>query len=166
MNEQERWIDVYYDTPVCERNHYVYVWFERVGDEWIPFYVGKGRGRRAYNTGNRSKTLTEYIASREIQKIIVAPALPASMAYYMEHRIKEELKNRGFRILDAEDDKIERKRRQAEGIERAKASGVHFGRESKDVDLTLRPGENVTEACERIGISRNTYYRKLREAQA
>lgn len=45
-------------------------------------------------------------------------------------------------------------------------TGRGFGRESKDVDLTLRPGENVTEACERIGISRNTYYRKLREAQA
>lgn len=45
-------------------------------------------------------------------------------------------------------------------------TGRGFGRESKDVDLSLRPGESVTEACERIGISRNTYYRKLREAQA
>lgn len=45
-------------------------------------------------------------------------------------------------------------------------TGRGFGRESKDVDLSLKPGENVTEACARIGISRNTYYRKLREAQA
>jgi DNA invertase Pin-like site-specific DNA recombinase len=45
-------------------------------------------------------------------------------------------------------------------------TGRGFGRESKDVDISLRPGENVTEACERIGISRNTYYRKLREQEA
>ena len=44
-------------------------------------------------------------------------------------------------------------------------TGRGFGRESKDVDISLRPGENVTEACARIGISRNTYYRKLREAE-
>ena len=163
MSEQERWNEVYLDTPVAERNHYVYVWFERVGDDLIPFYVGKGSGRRAYQTKGRSKTLTEYIASREVEKIIVAPGMPESMAFYMEHRIKEELKSRGFHILDGEGDACERNRRQAEGIERAKASGVHFGREGKDVDLTLKPGENITEACARIGISRNTYYRKLRE---
>lgn len=45
-------------------------------------------------------------------------------------------------------------------------TGRGFGRESKDVDISLRPGENVTEACARIGISRNTYYRKLRETEA
>lgn len=43
-------------------------------------------------------------------------------------------------------------------------TGRGFGRNAIDVDLTLRPGENVTEACARLGISRNTYYRKLREA--
>lgn len=43
-------------------------------------------------------------------------------------------------------------------------TGRGFGRTAMDVDLSLRPGENVTEACARLGISRNTYYRKLREA--
>jgi DNA invertase Pin-like site-specific DNA recombinase len=43
-------------------------------------------------------------------------------------------------------------------------TGRGFGRDAIDVDLSLRPGENVTEACARLGISRNTYYRKLREA--
>lgn len=42
-------------------------------------------------------------------------------------------------------------------------TGRGFGRESVDVDLTLREGETVVEACERLGISRNTYYRKKRE---
>lgn len=68
------------------------------------------------------------------------------------------------------------RRRQAEGIaampvddEGYKVSsktGRRFGRESVDVDLTLREGETVTEACKRLGISRMTYYRKIREQEA
>lgn len=42
-------------------------------------------------------------------------------------------------------------------------TGRGFGREGMDVDLTLREGETVVEACVRLGISRNTYYRKKRE---
>lgn len=44
-------------------------------------------------------------------------------------------------------------------------TGRGFGRTGMDVDLTLLPGENVTEACRRLGISRNTYYVKKREAR-
>ena len=40
-------------------------------------------------------------------------------------------------------------------------TGRGFGRSAVEVDISLRPGENVTEACERLGISRTTYYRKL-----
>ena len=42
-------------------------------------------------------------------------------------------------------------------------TGRGFGRAAVEVDLTLKAGETVVEACERLGISRNTYYRKLRE---
>ena len=45
-------------------------------------------------------------------------------------------------------------------------TGRGFGRATKDVDLMLRPGENVTDACARLGISRTTYYRKLNRCQA
>lgn len=41
-------------------------------------------------------------------------------------------------------------------------TGRGFGRAEKNVDLTLCEGETVTEACERLGISRQTYYRKLK----
>lgn len=44
-------------------------------------------------------------------------------------------------------------------------TGRGFGREAMDVDLSLRPGESVKAACERLGISRNTYYRKMREVR-
>lgn len=43
-------------------------------------------------------------------------------------------------------------------------TGRGFGRSAVEVDISLHPGENVTDACARLGISRTTYYRKLREA--
>ena len=53
-----------------------------------------------------------------------------------------------------------------EGYKISSKTGRRFGRENLNVDLTLQDGETVTDACERLGISRNTYYRKLREATA
>lgn len=60
--------------------------------------------------------------------------------------------------------------RQAEGIaampldENGKKisakTGRGFGRVEINVDVSLLPGESVTEACKRLGISRATYYRK------
>jgi DNA invertase Pin-like site-specific DNA recombinase len=43
-------------------------------------------------------------------------------------------------------------------------TGKGFGREAKDIDLTLQEGETITEACKRLGIDRSTYYRRIKEA--
>jgi DNA invertase Pin-like site-specific DNA recombinase len=53
-----------------------------------------------------------------------------------------------------------------EGYKVSSKTGRRFGRQSVDVDLELRDGETITEACERLGISRTTYYRKMREMGA
>ena len=45
-------------------------------------------------------------------------------------------------------------------------TGRGFGRSEKKVDLELRDGESITDACERLGISRTTYYRKLNSCRA
>ena len=45
-------------------------------------------------------------------------------------------------------------------------TGRGFGRVEKKVDLELRDGENITDACNRLGISRTTYYRKLNSCRA
>ena len=68
------------------------------------------------------------------------------------------------------------KQRQREGIEAmpvdengrkiSSKTGRGFGRAEKDVDLELQDGENITDACKRLGISRTTYYRKLNECRA
>jgi len=42
-------------------------------------------------------------------------------------------------------------------------TGRGFGREAKELDLALREGETVTEACKRLGIVRSTYYRRMKE---
>lgn len=53
-----------------------------------------------------------------------------------------------------------------EGKKISSKTGRGFGRPEVDVDLSLHKGETVAAACVRLGISRNTYYRKLREAGA
>lgn len=65
-------------------------------------------------------------------------------------------------------------RRQADGIAAmpvdengrkiSSKTGRGFGRPAFNGDLALREGETVVDAAKRLGISRNTYYRKLREA--
>ena len=45
-------------------------------------------------------------------------------------------------------------------------TGRGFGRAEIDVDLALKKGETITEACNRLGISRTTYYRKLNSCRA
>lgn len=45
-------------------------------------------------------------------------------------------------------------------------TGRGFGRAEIDVDLVLKRGETITDACNRLGISRTTYYRKLNSCRA
>jgi DNA invertase Pin-like site-specific DNA recombinase len=68
------------------------------------------------------------------------------------------------------------KKRQREGIDAmpvdengrkiSSKTGRGFGRAEKEIDLVLREGESVSEACRRMGISRQTYYRKLKLVEA
>lgn len=52
-----------------------------------------------------------------------------------------------------------------EGYKVSSKTGNRFGRSGLDVDLSLRDGESVAQACRRLGISRTTYYRKLGEVE-
>ena len=44
-------------------------------------------------------------------------------------------------------------------------TGRGFGRPAKDVSIDRLPNETIDEACVRLGISRRTYYRRLKEAR-
>lgn len=50
-----------------------------------------------------------------------------------------------------------------DGYKVSKKTGRRFGRPQKEVETTLLPGETVSAACKRLGISRRTWYR-LQEA--
>lgn len=73
----------------------------------------------------------------------------------------------------AETERRNIRKRQREGIDAmpvdengrkiSKKTGRGFGRQEKNVDLNLLPGESVSDACKRLGISRATYYRKAKE---
>lgn len=75
----------------------------------------------------------------------------------------------------AEQERETIRKRQAEGIAAmpvdeegyrvSSRTGRRFGRSEMDVDLELLPEESVSAACKRLGISRNTYYRKKREME-
>jgi DNA invertase Pin-like site-specific DNA recombinase len=53
-----------------------------------------------------------------------------------------------------------------DGYKVSSKTGRRFGREGVNVDLTLHGNETITEACARLGISRTTYYRKLKGLEA
>lgn len=44
-------------------------------------------------------------------------------------------------------------------------TGRGFGREVKELDLTLRDGETISDACIRLGINRSTYYRRMAQEE-
>lgn len=74
--------------------------------------------------------------------------------------------------LAREQERAEHHKRQAEGIARAKARGVRFGRPSVEVkgiekiyELYMKKGLTVTQAADMCGLPRSTVYRKLCEYQ-
>lgn len=70
------------------------------------------------------------------------------------------------KIKKRREDGIEAMPVDEDGYKISSKTGQRFGRKEMAVDLSLLPGENVSRACQRLGISRNTYYRKLREQAA
>lgn len=60
----------------------------------------------------------------------------------------------------AENERVNIKQRQMEGIAAAKAKGVKFGRPEKDVECVLLDGETVRDACKRLGVSKTYWYEK------
>ena len=64
----------------------------------------------------------------------------------------------------AENERVNIKQRQMEGIAAARAKGVKFGRPEKNVDCALMEGETVRAACRRLGVSKTYWYEKKRRS--
>lgn len=160
-------------------DYYVYIWFN---DDWgkVPIYVGKGKQNRFSSMQNRSSAFINHIERWKCHSEIILDGLTEEVALRFEKGLKAGLINAGFPILDAEA-KYRGKSAQAEGIAAmpvvdgrkvSAKTGRGFGRPAYEIDLDKfkalmqkqREGLiTVNDACRQLGISRPTWYEKVRK---
>ena len=165
--------DILYNAPEEERRYYVYMWFRIENEEWIPFYIGKGTKDRWKNKSTRSKIFKDYLSKyNDCRPMIIWDNLTDEVALIAERYIKSGLKERGFQLIDAEDDIKERKKRQAEGIAAKKVRGEwgDYGRPKVEINnlddyrrMIVEGYATVTGICKELGISRATWYKRVKE---
>ena len=63
----------------------------------------------------------------------------------------------------AENERVNIKQRQMEGIAAAKAKRVKYGSPEKDVECGLLEGETVRAACRRLGVSKTYWYEQKKK---
>lgn len=165
--------------PFEKRKCYVYMWLYKSEKGDIPFYVGIGTNRRYKDKSSRSAKFKGFLAKHECYPTLCATNLTREIARDIEKRIKADLKNRDISILDGEDSRNERKKRREEGIAAmpivngkrvSTKTGNEYGRPSVEIEgfekflKKQKDGElSVKECCEQLGISRATWYNKLKE---
>lgn len=151
-------------------DYYIYMWYN---DEWggVPFYIGKGTGRRYLSKSGRSIAFTNFINRWQCSSKIVLDGLTEDAAISLEKSMKKRFILDGYPIIDAESHD-RRKMSQREGIAAKKASGNwdDYGRPAKEVPefekflKKQKDGEmSVVECCKALGISRATWYNRVRE---
>lgn len=156
-----------------DRDYYVYGWFNH---DWnVYFYIGRGKGNRYRSTHNRSKAFSAIVSRWDCEPVILVDGLTLEESELIERNRKHHLLfELGHPVLDGEPSDLHAMA-VAEGIAAmpvvdgrkvSSKTGRGFGRPVKDVELVLIDGETVSAACERLGIGRTTYYRKLREMEA
>lgn len=102
---------------------------------------------------NIPTTLVEFPEGQEWVLEMVNNVLIEVMATIAEQewtKIKER-REAGIRAMPVDEN----------GRKVSSRTGRGFGRAAKKVDVSLMPGETVNQACDRLGISRATYYRKV-----
>ena len=150
-------------------DYYIYVWFN---DDWggVPFYIGMGQGRRFCAKSGRSIAFTKFINRWNCSPLILLDGLSEETAKGLERALKEAYILEGYPIIDAESE-YRRKVSQKVATRKAIERGVKFGRPSIKLDGEFekflkkqKGGEiSVRECCEQLGISRATWYNKIRE---
>ena len=159
---------------------YVYIWFN---DECgkVPIYVGKGKGTRYRATRHRSSAFIKHIERWKCHPEIIFDGLSEDMAMRFEKCLKEDFIKNGLPILDAEA-KYRGRLAQAEGIAAmpivngrkvSSKTGNGFGRPKTEIDPAVfekfaqkqKGGEmTVDDCCRELGISRSTWYDRIRKA--
>jgi hypothetical protein len=83
-----------------ENNYYVYIHFDLINNQ--PFYVGKGKNKRAYIFSRRNKLWKKYFDEIEgnIEVIILFNNLNEEQALYKEKETEDILKVLGFKLTN------------------------------------------------------------------
>lgn len=135
--------------------HYVYVWRDADG---VPFYVGKGKGRRLYSMSGRSKEFKEIRASEDCTVEIVDTFIHESQAFAREFELIARYGRRdsggilinrsdggegpnGYTMTDEHRSRISQahKGRPKSASQRAKIGAAHRGKEvSEETRAKLR----------------------------
>ena len=148
--------------------YYIYFWFN---DDFggIPIYVGKGSGTRYERTNNRSLSFLSHISKWNCHSEIILDGLDEETACRLEYKMKVEMIKQGYPLLDAET-AYRKAITQEVSIARAKERGVVFGRKRKDppdFQKFLKKQKDgtmtVSDCCEKLGISRATWYNRVAE---
>lgn len=155
------------------KGYYVYGW---VNVDWggVYFYVGKGKGGRAFVKHNRGKAFEAIVRNFECFPVLLCDGLTEDEAYRKEYEIKQEfIFNRGYPIMDGE------------GKHGLKAMSIKLAKDTKrQNDPNFREGRpkieiprleeyrklheegemSVKDICSELGISRRTWYNRIAEA--
>ena len=116
---------------------YVYIFFN---EDWgVPFYVGKGTDNRMNEIRGRNKQIQTIYQKYNCSSRKIMSFSKEKDAYEFEKFLKEDLKNKGFPIIDKEI--ILNHEAQRAGIEKAKKAGKYKGR--KEVCIEENVFENL-----------------------
>lgn len=81
---------------------YTYTHDKLVGDKWVPFYVGKGKGRRAYDKG-RNKWHNRVTAKHQTRVSIWDKGLEEHVAFSRERELILFLRTEGVELTNLSD---------------------------------------------------------------
>lgn len=112
---------------------YVYIFFN---EDWkVPFYVGKGSENRKDVLKGRNNQIQAIYQKYNCSTRIIMHFSNEKDAYEFEKFLKEDLKNKGFPIIDKEI--ILNHEAQRIGIEAAKKAGKYKGRKKICIDNNI-----------------------------
>jgi hypothetical protein len=87
---------VTHNHPETVTGYYVYVW---LSDEQI-FYIGYGKGRKAWNLHNEEAESTKFIA-RDFQVQIIRDNIPKNLAQLIKATLIKEFRSKGYKLCNA-----------------------------------------------------------------
>lgn len=161
------------EKELSKGGYYVYGW---VCVDWVGsyYYIGKGKGSRYKNVVGRSKHFISVLEHWNVYPYILRGGLSEEAAEKLEEKMKTYLLyEMGHPILDGENPNSAlraRSVREAKARLRKTDPNYREGRCRKEIPdfekfyQKQKDGEiTVKEACERLCISRTTWYKRVAE---